>query len=339
MNGETTMTVTSPPGLPDTVSPLRMTPGRWLALAVAVPVALALIGWTGFSLVSATAKGSYPFSYAVPVRDGQVALSINSGQRHAARGSGQQRRAADGHRPVRPFPPGYQRVHHPERRQPRTGLFRRVQPQRQLRCERRPRPPGPDGGHLVEQRRRHRGVRFLGSGTSLWAGGGNITASSLTGAIQLDTEGGDLTASGLTGTLQIGTEGGNITAGGWAATGTARVDTGGGDMNLDGLTGDLQLAAEGGNVDASGVSAAVSSIQSGGGDVTLAYTQAPQNLRISADGGNVTVILPPGDTRYDISTPDTSGGNVSYPAALADPASHRTITVDSGGGDITISQG
>ena len=49
------MTVTSPPGLPDTVSPLRMTPGRWLALAVAVPVALALIGWTGFSLVSATA--------------------------------------------------------------------------------------------------------------------------------------------------------------------------------------------------------------------------------------------------------------------------------------------
>ena len=49
------------------------------------------------------------------------------------------------------------------------------------------------------------------------------------------------------------------------------------------------------------------------------------------------MILPPGDTKYDISTPDTQGGNVSYPSSLASSASHRAITVDSGGGDITIS--
>src|SRR5271155_3506555 len=79
MNGETTMTVTSPPGLPETMSRLRMTPGRWLALAVGVPVALALIGWTGFSLVSSLARGSYPFSYQVPVQDGQVAVNVNAG--------------------------------------------------------------------------------------------------------------------------------------------------------------------------------------------------------------------------------------------------------------------
>ena len=105
------MTVTSPAGLSGPAGPLRMTPGRWAALAVAVPVALALIGLTGFSLVSSVARGSYPFSYTVPVQDGRVALSVNAdggGQRrprHAAPGLGRQRRAADGHRPVRPLPP------------------------------------------------------------------------------------------------------------------------------------------------------------------------------------------------------------------------------------------
>ena len=72
------MTVTSPARLSGPVGPLRMTPGRWAALAVAVPVALALIGWAGFSLVSSVARGSYPFSYTVPVQDGRVALSVNA---------------------------------------------------------------------------------------------------------------------------------------------------------------------------------------------------------------------------------------------------------------------
>jgi Putative adhesin len=338
MNGETTMTVTSPPGRPDTESPLRMTTGRWLALAVAVPVALALIGWTGFSLVAATAKGSYPFSYAVPVQDGQVALSVNSGNVTLREAPGSSAARLTGTVQYGLFRPDISEYTTP------TGASLG------LDCSGASALNGSCGATAVLDVPARTAVTLWSnggdiaasgsaSGTSLLAGGGNITASSLTGAIQLDTQGGDLTASGLTGTLQIGTEGGNITGGGWAATGTARVDTGGGDLNLDGLTGDLQLAAEGGNVEASGVSSAVSSIQSGGGDVTLAYTQAPQNLQISADGGNVTVILPPGGTRYDISTPDTSGGNVSYPAALADPASPRTITVDSGGGDITISQG
>ena len=72
-------TGTPPVGAPGPSGALRMTPGRWTALAVAVPVALALIGWTGFSLVASFAKGSYPFSYAVPVQDGQVGGTISAG--------------------------------------------------------------------------------------------------------------------------------------------------------------------------------------------------------------------------------------------------------------------
>jgi Putative adhesin len=336
MNGEITMTAT--PGLPDTVSPLRMTPGRWLALAVAVPVALALIGWTGFSLVSATAQGSYPFSYAVPVRDGQVSLSMDSGNVTLREAPG-----ASAARLTGTVRYGLFRPHISEFTTPAGANIG-------LDCAGVSALNGTCGANAVLDLPARTAVTLrsnggdiaasgFASGTSLWAGGGNITASGLTGAVQLDTEGGDLTASGLTGTLQIGTEGGNVTAGGWAATGTARVDTGGGDLNLDGLTGDLQLAAEGGNVDASGVSSAVSSIQSGGGDVTLAYAQDPQNLQISAEGGNVTVILPPGKAKYDISTPDLSGGNVDYPSSLFSSKSDNKITIDSGGGDVTVSQG
>jgi DUF4097 and DUF4098 domain-containing protein YvlB len=117
------------------------------------------------------------------------------------------------------------------------------------------------------------------------------------------------------------------------------VDTGGGDMTVNGLTGNFQLSTEDGNVDASGVAAALAGIDSGGGDVTLALTQVPQNLQIIAEGGNVTVILPLGSTTYDISTPDSQGGNISYPQSLVSSTSTHKIIVDSGGGDITISQG
>jgi hypothetical protein len=50
-------------------------------------------------------------------------------------------------------------------------------------------------------------------------------------------------------------------------------------------------------------------------------------------------VLPSGSTTYDISTPDTEGGNVSYPSALYSPTSTNVISADSGGGDITITQG
>ena len=177
------------------------------------------------------------------------------------------------------------------------------------------------------------------SGMTLWAGGGDVNATNLAGDLQLDTGGGDLTGTGLTGAIQIGAEGGDVQVGNLDSTGTIRIDTGGGDLTANGLTGNLQLATEGGDVDAGGVASEVVGMNSGGGDVTLTFTQVPQNLQITAEGGNVTVLLPPGSTTYDISTPDTAGGNVSYPSSLFSSKSHHTITIDSGGGDIAVSQG
>ena len=47
--------------------PLPLTPGRWVTLAIGVPVALALIAWTGLNVVAAVGVGSYRVNLTVPV--------------------------------------------------------------------------------------------------------------------------------------------------------------------------------------------------------------------------------------------------------------------------------
>jgi hypothetical protein len=312
-----------------------MTPGRWVALAVGVPVALALIGWTGFSLVTTVARGSYPFSYAIPVQDGQVAVNINAGDVTLREAPGSSTARLAGTVQYGLVRPGISENITPTGANigmDCNGINTNCGMSASLDVPARTAVTlWSNGGNVT--------ASGFSSGMSLSAAGGNVNATNLAGNLQLDSGGGDLTANGLTGTLQIATEGGNVNADDWAGTGTTRVDTGGGDMTVNGLTGNIQMSTEGGNVDASGVAAALVGMGSGGGNVTLALTQVPQNLQITAEGGNVTVILPLGSTTYDISTPDNQGSNVSYPSSLFSSTSTHKITIDSGGGDITISQG
>jgi hypothetical protein len=313
-----------------------MTPGRWVALTVGVPVALALIGWTGFSLVTTVARGSYPFSYAIPVQDRQVAVNINAGDvtlQEALGGSTTARLTGTVQYGL--IRPGISESITPTGANigmDCNGINTNCGMSASLDVPARTAVTlWSNGGNIT--------ASGFSSGISLSAAGGNVNATNLAGNLQLDSGGGDLTANGLTGTIQIATEGGNVNADDWAGTGTTRVDTGGGDMTVNGLTGNFQMSAEGGNVDASGIASALVGMDTGGGNVTLALTQVPQNLQIAAEGGNVTVILPLGSTTYDISTPDDQGANVSYPQSLVSSQSIHKITIDSGGGDITISQG
>jgi hypothetical protein len=314
---------------------LRMTTGRWVALAVGVPVALALIGWTGFSLITTVARGSYPFSYTLPVDDGQVAVNINAGNVTVREAPGSSTARLTGivqYGLVRPgisentTPTGVNIGMNCDGIDTSCGMTSSLDVPARTAVT-----LWSNGGDVA--------ASGFSSGMTLSAGGGNVAATDLAGDLQLDTGGGDLSANGLTGTINVGTEGGNVNASDWTGTGIIRVDTGGGDLNANGLTGNFQLAAEGGNVDVGGMNSGSVNLDSGGGDVTLVFAQAPQNLFISAEGGNVTVILPPGKTTYGLSLPDTQGGNVSYPSSLVSSTSRNKITIDSGGGDITISQG
>ena len=332
----TGQTPVSPGNTPGTSGPLRMTPGRWVALAFAVPVALALIGWTGFSLVASVSRGSYPFSYTFPVHDGQVALNLSAGDitLHQAPGTDTARLTGTvQYGIVRPAISEFTTSNSAnlsldcsDNINGNCGMSANLDVPLQTDVT-----LWSNGGDIA--------ASGFSSGMTLWAAGGSVNVADLAGDIHLDTGGGDLTASGLTGALQIDTEGGNVNAGNWAGTGITRLDTGGGDLSVNGLTGDFQLSTEGGNVDANGVTSRTVTMQSGGGDVTLTFTQVPQNLTITAEGGNVAVILPPGTTKYDIYTPNLSGGNPSIPSSLVDPKSNHKITIDSGGGDVTVSQG
>ncbi|MGH3205892.1 MAG: DUF4097 family beta strand repeat-containing protein [Streptosporangiaceae bacterium] len=330
-----------PPGAPrGPLGSLLMTPGRWVALAVGVPVALALIGWTGFSLITTVAHGSYPFSYEIPVQNGQVAVNINAGDvtlRQAPGSSAAQLTGTVQYGLIRPgigaslTPTGANVNVSCDGINTDCGMSGTldVPPQTAVTV-------WSNGGNIT--------ASGFSSGMSLWAAGGNVTTTDLAGDLQLDTGGGDLTATGLTatgphGAIQVDTEGGNVDAGDWVGRGTTRIDTGGGDLSVNGLSGNFQLSTEGGQVDASGVASTLVGLDSGGGDVTLDLTQVPQNLQITAEGGNVTVILPLGNTTYDISTPDNQGADVAYPQSLSNSNSSNKITIDSGGGNITISQG
>jgi Putative adhesin len=309
-----------------------MTPGRWAALAVAVPVALVLIGWTGFSILSSVARGSYPFSYPVTVQNGQVAVTVDSGNVTL--------RQTSGSTALLTGVVQYGLI--------RPGMTESATPGSMdvgVNCDGIGRNCGmnatldvpahtavtlsSDGGDI--------GVSGFTSNMTLSAEGGNVTANNLTGDLRLDTGGGDLTGSGLTGNIQIRAEGGNLNVGN--LDGPTQLDTGGGDMTGSGFTGNLQVFTEGGNIDANAVASQVILAQSGGGDVTLVFTRPPTDLHLIAEGGNVNVVLPPGDTKYDISTPDTSGGNVDISPSLVSATSQDTITVDSGGGDISITGG
>ena len=310
---------------------LRMTPGRWVAVAIALPLALALIGWTGFDLVSAIARGSYAFSYPVQVHDGRVAVDVNSGNVTLRGGSGGAARLT-GTVQYGLIRPGINES------TTASGISVGIN------CDGIATECGL-GATLVVPARTAVSLDSAGGdvAVSAWTGplalstgGGNIAAGNLAGTLQIDTSGGDLTGSALTGNVQIDTGGGNINADDLA--GTVRLDTAGGDLTTNGLSGNVQIDTGGGNITGNSVTSPQFTLDSAGGDVTLVFTQPPTNLQITSSDGNITLVLPPG-AKYDIATPNSGGGNVNYPSSLFSSASPYKITLNGGGGDISVTQG
>jgi hypothetical protein len=327
------MTLTSAVGASRASGNLKMTPGRWVAVALAVPVALALIGWTGFTLVSTLARGSYPFSYAVPVQGGQTTVDVNGGNVTLRQTPGGAARLTGTvqYGLVRPAITESSTAGGASVGISCDGIATDCGMNAVLEV---PLTAGvtlsSNGGDVVIP-------RFAGGHLTLSTGGGNVDSSYLGGTLRIVTDGGDLTSTAMYGTMQVFTGGGNINAG--DVGGTVRMETGGGDVTASSLAGTVQILTGGGNVNANGVSAQFINVMSGGGDVTLVFTQPPLNLMVTAAGGNITVVLPSGRTKYDILTPASDGGNVDVQSSLVSPGSPYTITAESGGGDVTITQG
>jgi len=317
---------------------MELTSGRIAALIMGVPVTLSLIGWTGYNVVAAISPGSYLFSYGIPVSNGQLNAGIDAGNLTLHQGGTASSAEMAGTVHYTLEPPSLAEY---------PGMNN--QPQYSFNCASVPQGTcysdatlavpvstavtlDTGGGNALVN-------AFTGTLT-LTTDGGNINSGSLSGKLNLNTGGGSLYSSQLddSGTLQIVTQGGNVAAGALTAPG-ADIDSGGGEVTISTTLEDsglLQITAEGGNVTVSGMAAQTADIDSGGGEITLTFSQVPQNLQLTGEGGNITVVLPAGDAKYRIIA-DAEGGSINA-MVHNDPAATNVITVNSGGGDISVTE-
>jgi hypothetical protein len=156
-----------------------------------------------------------------------------------------------------------------------------------------------------------------GTTVSADTGGGNITATGISGRVTISTGGGELSANDITGDLSLDADGGNITATSVAAP-QLTADTGGGDITATAVQASQVIA------------------NTGGGNVEIVFTTVPRDVQISTGGGNVTIVVPPGTTQYHvIATPN--GGTLTTDLPTA-PSSPNVITATTSGGNITLQQ-
>jgi len=286
----TTTPATRPPRAP---AALPMTPGRWITLIIGVPIALALIAFTAFSLVSGIGRASYPVNATIPLQSGQLVASTNGADitlhQDQARSSTARLTGTVQYSLVRP-------------------KFTVIGTDISLDCH------IPTGNCGLDA--------TLGvpadTAVDLNSGGGNIAASGIQRDVTMDTAGGDVTLSGVGGNTDLSTGGGNVNA-----------------SDLGGIT---TFTTSGGDVTVNDLFSPHVTLETGGGNVTLTFTRAPASLDITSSGGDITVVLPHSTiTQYAIKY-QTEGGNysASVPANLA--AKGHTITVNSGGGNVSISE-
>lgn len=295
--------------------PIQMTHGRITALAVGVPFALALIGWSSYDFVSLAGQASYPIARAIPVHGAGLTATV-AGTDLTLRQGGAGTPELTG------------TVHYslfkPRLTVTQAGAGTDVN----FQCRNLSGTCGLDATLQLPAR----------IGVTLSTEGGNISVPDFSGSAELLSEGGDVTAGSLSGTVQVRTDGGNVVVN--SLSGAINLQTSGGDLTAHTVAGgSLRATTDGGNMDVQMMADPVATIDSSGGDVTLTFTQVPRNLQISTDGGNVRVVLPPGSTAYDIQA-STGGGNLSIGPSVTDRGDAKnSLVLDSNGGDITVTQG
>jgi putative adhesin len=207
--------------------PLPMTTGRRLALLVGVPLALALIGWTGLTEVALAGIGSYPVRLAVAAPGRTVGLSAGAADVQVTQAAGSALRLAGTAR--------YSLVRsavtwHTTRSgvimSPRCHFFIGI-------CSFSLHAVVPAGKRTVlSDGSGDVAVRSLTGPVSVESGSGNVRANGLTGAVSLRTGSGDITGGALSGpkvTLRAGS--GNIAIGGLESLDVV-VTGGSGDIDL-----------------------------------------------------------------------------------------------------------
>ena len=192
-------------------SPLPMTKGRVLALLLGVPVAFALIAWTGLTEVAYAGQGSYLVGLAVPVHGSTVSLSVGQAGMQVTQAAGSTLRLT-GKATYSLF-----RSNVTWHRTP-SGVV--VSPQCHFfvgNCSFSLHALLPAGKRAV-----------------LSDGSGNLALRGLTGPVTVESGSGDMQANALTGRVSLQNGSGNITGGALSGPKVTLKD-GSGDIAIDGL--------------------------------------------------------------------------------------------------------
>jgi hypothetical protein len=279
-------------------SSLPLTWGRRIALLAGVPVVLFLIACNSFNLVAHMGTAGYPVNYDIPVRGQALTMNLGGGDATVRGGAAASLARVSG-----------------------TVTYSLLRPAIHLTSTGTGSDLGIDCPAMDNV-----------SGTCHFSGTVTVGLPSRT-ALNLATGGGSMSISGITANATLSTDGGTLSLADVAGGLTLR--TGGGDLRATHVGGTLTMNTSGGTVDATAIDAGQVTADTGGGDITLRFGTVPRNLQVTSNGGNVTIIVPPGG-RYNVAS-NADGGNVtgSLPGGADAP---DVIDVTSGGGNITFSQ-
>jgi hypothetical protein len=281
--------VTSPPRPP---AALRMTPGRWVTLAIGVPIALICIGWSAFSLVTSIGTASFPVSDTIPVQNGRVVASTGGGditvhQGQVSAGTARLTGKVE-----------YSLVR-PKFTVSSSGIS--------LQCNV---PTGNCGLNATLDVPSHTAL-------DLNTGGGNMQVTGIQGNVTLQSAGGDVGISGIGGTADVLSGGGNLTASNLG--GVLDFGTSGGDVDGSGLfSPHVTTDSGGGNVTL--VFTKVPDyvkIGSSGGNITIVVPRGSTSYHIKStpSGGEYSASVPTNNASGHTIQVDSGGGNISIAEA------------------------
>lgn len=254
-------------------TPLPMTTGRWIALAVGLPVVLAFIGWAGLTEVALAGQASYPVRLAVPVHGSTVSLTAGPADVRVTEAAGSELRL--------------------------TGTARYSLIRSTVTWHRTP-----SGVTVSPQCHFVTGVCSFslhavlpaGKRALISAGSGNIRTGPLSGSVIIETGSGDVTGAGLSGlrvTVQTGS--GNIGIAGLASAHVS-ASAGSGDIALTftRVPAHVRVSASSGNV-----------------TLVLPPGRTLYAVNASTDSGNRTVHVPTSSASTHVITVTDGSGDIS----------------------------
>ncbi|HEY6278882.1 MAG TPA: DUF4097 family beta strand repeat-containing protein [Streptosporangiaceae bacterium] len=272
--------------------PLPMTPGRWVALITGVPVALALIGWTGLSVVAAVGVGSYRVNLTVPVHHGQAA-TVTAG-------------AAD--ISVSPGPAGRIRL---------LGTVRYSLVKPDVTWQRGPSSVTVHSGCSLPVGECSTGLAATvpaGGGVVVSVGSGDLTARDLSGQVSLSSASGNVTASAISGSSTLSDHSGDISLTSVSGLRTVAMDDSGDVTGTGVASPDVTVTDQSGDITLTfTVVPDQVRISDASGDIALVLPPGSATYRVSAitASGATSINVPRSATSPHVITVTDQSGNIS----------------------------